>query len=564
MKKTLRLLVLLLVFIPAMLLRAEDLTFRRAIAALNTIDPAIGGDQITGSSIMLTYETLLAYDYEARPYKLIPAAAEAMPEISEDRKVYTIRLRDDSWFIDDPCFGGKRRKVTAHDFVYGWKRLADAKVGSSGGWVISRIKGIKEFAEASKGNGPTDYDFPVEGLRALDDRTLRIELTEPFNQFLWYLTTSYMVPVAKEAVDYYGKAFPEHPVGNGPYRLRNWWRNYEVVFDRNPEWHGWKGVDFEGETVPFETIRYLIVREATTQWLMLLTGQLDFLEQIDRNNMDIAIDPELGLNPDLIRRGIRLHTSPTLKVYYLGLSMDDPVLGTNRYLRQALNAAFDSPRWIDYYRGRVEPLHSVMPPHLDETLKSPFPYAFDLEKARELMTLAGYPNGIDPATGKRLQLTVEIGSATQDTRESMELLASFLSRIGIDLNISVNTWQGLMDRIQSRRAQMFMMGWIGDYPDAETFTQLFLSRNRTPGPNHVDYVNPKVDALYDKAVSSPDPETVRKCWEEIQEILREDCPWLLLHYALDFTLVNERIVNYKPHAFPYGMEKDWRVRRSAK
>lgn len=561
--KKLILLCLLCLVVPFGLLRAEDLTFRRAIATLNTIDPARGGDQTSGNSIMLTFEPLLVYDYDARPYRLVPGAAAAMPEISEDRTVYTFRLRD-TYFIADPCFGGKRRKVTAEDFVYGWKRLADAKIGSSGSWVVNRIKGMREFAEASKGNAPTDYTMPVEGLRAIDDRTLRIELTEPFNQFIWYLTTSYMVPVAKEAVEYYGKDLPEHPVGNGPYRLKSWWRNYEVVFERNPDWHGWQGVDFEAENVPFETIRYLIVREATTQWLMLLTGQLDFLEQIDRNNMDIAIDPELGLNPDLLRRGIRLHTSPTLKVFYVGISMDDPLLGKNRYLRQALNAAFDVPRWIAYYKGRVEPLTTVLPPHLDVALKDPPPYAFNLAKARDLMAKAGYPNGIDPATGKRLQLTIEVGNATQDARESMELLASFFSRIGIDLTISLNTWQGFLDKINNRKAQMFMLGWIGDYPDPETFIQLFLSRNQVPGPNHVNYINAELDELYDRAVSSADPDVIRACWTKIQEIILEDCPWILLHYGLDFTLVNERIVNYKPHAFPYGMEKAWRVRRSSK
>jgi ABC-type transport system substrate-binding protein len=302
------------------------------------------------------------------------------------------------------------------------------------------------------------------------------------------------------------------------------------------------------------------VKDASTQWLMLLTGQLDFLEQIDRNNMDIAIDPDMGLSPELKARGIQLFTSPTLKLYYLGINMDDPVLGKNKPLRQAVNAAFDTARWETYYRGRVRALNTVAPPHLQDAAQTPFPYRFNVEKARELMVAAGYPGGIDPKTGKPLALTVEVGNATQDTTESMELVASFLSAIGIKLEISVNTWQAMLEKVRLRQAQLFLMGWVGDYPDIETFMQLFLSRNQSPGPNRSNYVNPEVDRYYDIAVASQNTEEISKCWKAVQEMVLEDCPWVLLHYALDFSLVNERVLNYHPHNFPYGMEKHYRVR----
>ena len=541
---------------------AEDLTFRRAQPSINTLDPAHGSDTSVNDAMSLLFQPLLEYDYEARPYRLVPGAAEAMPEVDASGKVYIFRLRE-AFYVDDPCFGGKRRPVRAQDFVYGWKRLADRQVGGSGEWLVGGIKGMKAFAEASSGEAPTDYSREVEGLRALDDHTLRVELEKPSNQFLWFLTMCYMAPVPPEAVARYGQlGLAEHPVGAGPYRLRSWWRGYEMVFDRNPEWHGWQGLDPDAEEVPFETIRYLIVKDASTQWLMLLTGQLDFLEQIDRNNMEIAIDPKMGLAPELAGRGIRLFTAPTLKVYYLGLNQDDPVLGPNKALRQALNAAFDTARWETFYRGRVKALNTVAPSHLADASQEPFPYAFNLELARRKMAEAGYPGGIDPKTGERLKLTVEVGSATQDTVESMELVASFFGAIGINLEISVNTWQALLEKVRLRRAQMYLMGWVGDYPDLETFMQLFISKNQSPGPNRSNYVNAEVDRLYETAVASRDPEEISRCWRRVQEILLEDCPWVLLHYALDFSLVNSRVLNYRSHNFPYGMEKHYRVRRA--
>ncbi len=543
--------------------RAEgaDLTFRRAQPSLNTLDPAHGSDTSVNGAMSLLFQPLLEYDYTARPYALIPAAAVAMPEVNAEGTVFTFRLRE-AYYAPDPCFGGARRRVKAQDFVYGWKRLADHQVGGSGGWLVSGIKGMAAFSESTAGEKPTDYAAEVAGLRALDDFTLRVELEKPNNQFLWFLTMCYMAPVPPEAVAYYGQqGLAEHPVGAGAYRLRSWRRGYEMIFDRNPEWSGWQGLDPQAEEVPFETIRYLIVKDASTQWLMLLTGQLDFLEQIDRNNMEIAIDPKMGLAPELQARGIRLFTAPTLKVYYLGINMEDPVLGKNKPLRQALNAAFDTARWEAYYRGRVRALNTVAPSHLRDALQTPFPYAFDLEKARALMVEAGYPGGIDPQTGERLRLKVELGSATQDATESMELVASFLSAIGIKLEISVNTWQAHLEKIRLRRAQLFLMGWVGDYPDLETFMQLFVSKNQTPGPNRSNYIDAEVDALYERAVASRDSQEISRCWAVVQARVLEDCPWVLLHYALDFSLVNQRVLNYLPHNFPYGMEKYLRVRR---
>lgn len=544
---------------------AEDRTFRRAQPSLNTLDPAFGADTSVNCAMSLLFEPLLEYDYTARPYRLVPAAAEAMPEVSEDGTTYTFHLRE-AYYAPDPCFGqGQRRQVLAADFVYGWKRLADRRLGGSGEWLVKCIEGMEAFAEASITGEETDYSREVSGLQALDARTLRVRLTRPNNQFLWFLTMAYMSPVPPEAVATYGQhGLAEHPVGAGAYTLRSWWRGYEMVFDRNPEWHGWAGIDPERDSeVPFETIRYPIVKDPSTQWLMLLTGQLDFLEQIDRNNMELAIDPKMGLSPDLQARGIRLFTSPTLKVYYIGLNMDDPVLGPNKPLRQALNAAFDTARWEAYYRGRVKALNTVAPPHLQDALTTPFPYAYNLAKARELLAQAGYPGGIDPKTGAPLRLTLEVGNATQDTTESMELVASFLATIGIKLELSVNTWQAMLDKIRRRQAQMFLMGWVGDYPDLETFMQLFVSRNQSPGPNRSNYINPEVDRLYAIAVASRNPAEISACWQQIQALVLEDCPWLLLHYALDFSLVNQRVLNYLPHNFPYGMEKHYRLRRSA-
>ncbi len=537
------------------------LTFVRAHPSLNTLDPAKGSDTSVNSAMSLVLQPLLDYDYTVRPYKLIPGAAASLPEISPDATTYTFHLRE-AYYVDDPCFNGHRRQVKAQDFVYAFKRLADRKLGGSGEWIVSDIKGMGDFAQASTSDAPTDYNAPIEGLQALNDTTLQITLNHPSNHFIWFFTMCYTAPVPPEAVVYYGQeGLADHPVGAGAYKLREWRRGYAMTFDRNPEWYGWQGIDFSADEVPFETVQYRIVKDASTQWLMLLAGELDFLEQVDRDNMDIAIDPDMGASPELRTRGIALFPSPSLKVYYIGINMEDPVLGDNKKLRQAINCAFNSEAWEAYYRGRVKALNTIAPPHIEHALQTPFPYSYDLEKARMLLQEAGYPGGVDPKTGKPLVLTLDVGNATQSTTESMRVLASFLDAIGIQLQVNVNTWNAHLERIKKRQSQMFLMGWVGDYPDIETFMQLFISKNQSPGPNRTNYINPELDALYARAISSRDSQEVADCWAKVQAIVREDCPWLFLYYALDFPLITERVTNFTPHNFPYGMEKFLRVKR---
>ena len=167
---------------------------------------------------------------------------------------------------------------------------------------------------------------------------------------------------------------------------------------------------------------------------------------------------------------------------------------------------------------------------------------------------AGYPGGIDPQTGRRLVLSMAIGRATQSSREEGELVASFFARIGIKLELSFFTWDAFVKAVNEGRVQLYRMGWVGDYPDAENFLQLFYSKNVSPGPNHSNYENAQYDAAYDAAMAAPTEVERNRQWGVCQEIVREDCPWIFLHYNTAYSLVRSRVGNYMPSVFPYGQE----------
>ena len=474
-------------------------TFTRTLDRVTTLDPVKAQSAYDMRAVKLVHETVLSVDYAARPYRLVPGACE-LPDVSADGLVYRFRMRSGA--------------LGAADVVRELRRLGDPANAAANSFVMRK----------------------VASLRTLDARALEIRLRERQHVFPWMLT---MAGVAKADGS-----------GTGPFELASWRRNHEMVFRRRP---GHACAD------GFDVVRYLVVDDVTTQWLMFLKGEIDMIGDVSRDNWDAVMSPDGRLDPALAARGVRLYEAQTLDTMFIGLNMDDPVLGPNRKLRQALNCAFDFPRWRAFYSGRVDPCDGPVPPGVDGRLETPFAYAFDLEKARRLLAEAGYPNGRDPKTKRRLELTLSIGRANQESREAGELMASFFGRIGIRLELSFMTWDAFLRAMNERRCQLFRIGWVGDYPDAENFLQLFHSANVSPGVNHANYVNPTFDRAYAAAMAAATAEERNVHWKTCQEIVREDCPWIFTHFPKAYSLLHRRVGNYVPGAFPYGNEQFYKV-----
>lgn len=548
----------------------------RRIAGL---DPAKVGDLPSIQAVSKVYEGLVQYAYLDRPYRVEPCLAESLPEVSPDGKTYTFHLRKGICFQDDRCFvatAGKGRELVASDFVYSLKRVADLKTVSPGYWVFrGRIDGLDAFREQS-GRGRTDYDAPVAGLEAVDRYTLRIHLVQPCPAFVWILTMNYAYAVPREAVEFYGDDFVSHPVGTGPYCLVSHIHNYRLEYVRNPKWGETRRQDCfptlgtsgdrsrglladAGRPLPLvDRIIQYVVTDASTQWLLFLSGELD-VTALTRDNWDAVIRPDGTLAPELVRRGIVMESAPSIDTAYVGFNMEDPVLGTNRFLRQAMMSAFDRDRWVSYQNGRVTPATGPVPPSLQSDGPHASPFPFDLARAQALMVQAGYSGGRDPVTGRRLELTLELGSGESETREMAEVLASFMDRIGIVLKPSFNNWPAFLKKIGQRRAQMFYLTWAADYPDPENFLQLFYGPNRTPGANRCNFVNGEFDQLYERAARLQDGPEKTGVYDRMESIVKEECPWIFLHHSMSVSLRQPWLANFKPHDFPFGLNKYYRI-----
>jgi oligopeptide transport system substrate-binding protein len=548
----------------------EGPTLRLTTARLRGFDPAHAADQASILATGRIYEGLLQYAYWDRPYRVEPLLAEAMPDVSEDGRIWRFRIRKGIYFADDPCFaatGGRGRELVAQDFVYSILRIADVKVGSGGYWAFrGKIAGLDEFREASRGAGPTDYAREVAGLRATGRHELEIRLNEPYPQLPWVLAMPYAFAVPREAVEFHGTGFVNHPVGTGPYVLISARQNYRYEYRENPKWAETGRVETmppdaaAGRRLPrVQRIVDSVVGDPSTAWLMFLAGDLDLVD-VSREQWDSMITAERELRPELAARGMVLSKSPQLSISYVAFNLDDPVVGPNRRLRQALSCAFDAEAWMEFQNGRLVAPTGPVPPGVAGHSEAPLPYGFDLELARRLLAEAGYPEGRDPATGRRLKLTLELGAADNpETRQAAELLASFMERIGVVLEPSYNNWPAFLQKIERRQAQMFSLTWIGDYPDAQNFLQLFASANASPGPNRANYRNEEFDRLYRELIALPEsPEREALCRAAAAVVL-EDCPWILTAHPMAFQIRHARLQNHQRHDFSWGMEKYWSV-----
>jgi ABC-type transport system substrate-binding protein len=202
-------------------------------------DPQAATDTYSGWICRAIFEPLLEYDYLKRPYALKPLTAQALPEIRDGGRTFVFKIKPGIYFTPDPAFKGKPRELVADDYVYSWKRLIDPRMRSF--WSIyldGKLIGADELVAAALRNGKFDYDARLEGLQALDRYTLQVKLKEPDYLLIERMTTVPLAAVAREIVEAYGTPqngwTMDHPVGTGPFTLKEWRRGSKIVLAANP------------------------------------------------------------------------------------------------------------------------------------------------------------------------------------------------------------------------------------------------------------------------------------------------------------------------------------------
>jgi ABC-type transport system substrate-binding protein len=524
------------------------------------------------------FEALFGYHYLKRPYEVVPVLAEDLPQISEDKLTYTIRIRQDVRFQDDPCFAdGKGRQVTAHDIVYAIKRIANVKYRSQN-WPSwnDRIVGLDAFRDYTRqfaDEWSVDYDYEVEGLRALDDFTLQIKLVRPWPQVVEsVLSDMSTAPVAKEAVDYYRARIPQHPVGTGPYRLKTWRRGSYVELVRNANWRGQlypsQGapgdaeaglLDDAGKPLPFvDRIFFRVIEEDQPRWLLFMRGELDF-SGIPKDNFDEAIGSSGGeLTEEMIQRNIRLETYIDPSTFWVGFNLRDPVLGPNKPLRMAISRAIDRQALVDLlFNGRFEVAHGFVSPGMNSYDPNIAEYGYsryDPAEAAELLKEAEKIHG-----GPIGPLKLGMPGVDNFSRQYAQFLQKYMSNIGLRLNVEYMDWPTYMSEVNNGHLQLFASGVSAGMPDAIDFLELFGTKYFAPGGNKFFYSNPEYDTLLEQAQVMFDSPERTALYRRMERMVMDDYPAVFTTHRVSYALYHSWYKNYKPHVFSYNVLKYRRV-----
>jgi oligopeptide transport system substrate-binding protein len=546
-------------------------TIRFAFLSAETeFDPARVSDLYSNTINDAIFEPLLTYDYLARPVKLKPSMAAAMPEVTEDGKLYTFKIRPGVFFADDTVFGGKKREVTSTDFAYAIKRLYDPANRSPWLWYVEgKIIGGDEAMAAAKKRGKFDYDAPIAGLETPDKYTLRIRVKETDYNFLYIFATCQTGAMAREVVEKYGADIGAHPVGTGPFKLTEWKRSHQIVLEANPNYRevffdaeppadDVRGQEIlkmmKGRKLPqVQRVEVTVVEESQPRWLSFLGGETDYAN-VPADFVGFAF-PGGKVAPFLKRAAIDGERFVETDLVYAYFNLDDPVVGgvtpEKVALRRAIAMGYNVNEDINIIRtGGAMRAESPIPPGVagyDANFK--LADGYDPSRAKALLDAFGYIDRDGDGyreTPDGKQLVVEFANQPdQQNSQFGELWKKNMNAIGINMTFKIAKWPDHNKAAKAGKLQMWQLAWSADYPDAENFLQNLYGKNEEL--NYARFRNAKFDALYEQARKLPPSDERNKIYGEMKRIIAVYVPWMPQTHRLRNEVWHPWLIGYKKH-----------------
>lgn len=476
-----------------------------------TLDPALN-NAVDGAIVLVNlFEGLYKLDENN---KAIPGVAESV-DISEDGTVYTFKLKEGlKWSNGDP--------ITAGDFEYAWKRVIDPATAAEYAYQMSYIKNADEVNQ----NKDIDGDGKVAtmdevGVKAIDDTTLEVDLTEPCSYFLELTAFPCYFPVDKNIVESnktWANAADTY-VSNGPFKLSEYAIKDKIVLEKNENY-------YDTSNVKLDKVDIKLVRDETSAWASYKSGQFDMVDIVPQSEIQGALADGSAT------------AFEQLGTYFYCINVSDKakevdpeaakVLSDVR-VRKALNLAIDRKSLVENVaKGGQIPAHSLVPIGItdengnDFADKEYFNPEGDIEEAKKLLEEAGYPNGegfpsivltFNPESGHGT-----IAQAVQDM---------WKNNLGIDVQLQSQEWKVFQTTRNNKDYEIARHGWVGDYVDPMTFLEMWLS---TSGQNNAGYNNPEYDALVKAAKSETDVEKRLELMHQAEDIIMEDMPIIPVYY----------------------------------
>ena len=546
--------------------------------AETSLDPAKVNDLYSRILTPHMFEGLYGYDHLARPVKIKPLTTTALPEHSDDYRVWTAHIRPGIYFSDDPAFKGKKRELVAQDYVYAWKRFADPANKSPvwSGMDTDGYIGLPELRQqALDSKKPFDYDKEIEGIRAIDRYTIRFTLQESRPRFVETLAGGDLYgAVAREVIEFYGAEAESHPVGTGPFKLAQWRRSSLIVFERNPQFREMvydaePAADdvegqallarFKGRRLPMvDRVEVSIIEEEQPRWLSFINGEADVAYRVGYQFAPQAM-PNGKVAPNLAKKGIRGYPVSEAAANFYLFNMDDPTIGgytpAQVALRRAFSLGLDSQAIINYaYSGLGTVAQGPTLPNtrgFDPKLKTECG-EYDPARAKALLDLYGFldrdgDGWRERPDGSPLLLRVNTQSQQRD-RKIAEVMTRNMKTLGIRVEMIIKQWPENLKSARAGKYQMWSLGLSASAPDSGGSFQPYDSRQI--GGQNMSRVNlAALDALYDKMQMLADgPERAAALRQaELLAVAYMPLKWFINRVSLDMT--QSHVVGYRRTIF---------------
>ena len=479
-------------------------------AAITSLDPAAARSLEHMWVVDQLYDGLVELTAEL---EVVPCLAKSWT-FDEETLTYRFVLREDASFTTG-------RPVQAHDVVHSLERLRDPNVVSSGGWILDAVS--------------------ENGIVAVGEDIVEIQLTKPYPPFLGLLTTAY-----GSIVDAEFERDPDHSLrassaGSGPFKLAWWIPDAGLVMHRN---EGYWEKDDDGRSLPYlEAIHIDVVQDMGSEFLGLTQGRYDFMSGLHPAYMETLLD-ESGKLREAYDQGWRYEHVPFLKTDYVGVALHGtktPKALLDARVRRALSLALDRQGLAKFLRrNAVTPTDRFVPPSMlgqgsvNQVVRN-------LPMALELMQEAGFPNGegVGPV----------VLSTTADYVDMCAAIQHDWAELGLDVKVDVVPASVHREKVAQGEATLFYKSWLADHADAENFLGLFVESNFSPGgPNYSHYFNEDYESCF--AVSQSNDGSLERRQElylEMDSMIHADMPVIPLFHDQVTHIVSNRIRDWQIH-----------------
>ncbi|MBE3596699.1 MAG: ABC transporter substrate-binding protein [Hydrogenibacillus sp.] len=440
--------------------------------------------------------------YSADGFEVEPGLATW--EVSDDGLRYTFTLRDHVFFHDG-------QPLNSDAVIDNFKRWSD--------------KNDPQYAKFERYHAfMADI---IQDVRKIDDRSFEIILKEPNAPFLQNLAMTQFSIVSPSALKQYGEDIGRHPVGTGPFRFEQWKAEDSITLVKNEAY--W------GEVPILDKLVYKVIKENSARLNALMAGDVDLID---------------GVLPSDIAR---IEADGRFQIYYrspnnfsyLGFHTQKPPFD-NPLVRRAVAHAIDKAGLIKaFFEGAAIPAASPLPPAAfahDDGLQD---YPYDLERAKNLLKEAGYPDGI-PETLTFYAMPI-YRPYMPNGQKVAEAIQHDLEKIGIKTKIESPEWAVYLNDLKEGKAHMFLLGWTGSNGDPDVFLNPLLDKDNIGGSNRVFYDSEELHQLLKEGRRTMDPDRRREIYIRAQKLIHEEVPMVPIAYAEPVLAGVKSIQGFIPH-----------------